>query len=591
MTNYIILAFSVFTCISCSSASSETEIPFTERIRINQIGYYPAAPKIAVVKGTTGSEKFYVVNADLNDTVFSADLSDPRKSPYSGATTFIADFSDVSQEGDFVIVVPELGKSGPVSIKQKVHEGLAKASIKSYYFQRASSELPSQYADKWARPAGHPDTQIFVHASAVSDNRPEETVLSSSKGWYDAGDYNKYIVNSGITMGTLFSLYEDFPGYVKSMPLTIPESGNELPDLLDEALYNLRWMLTMQDPNDGGVYHKLTTAEFEGMVMPEEAINQRYVVQKSTAATLDFSAVMAQAARIFSEFEKQTPGLADSCLQASKQAWQWAFLNPDKHYDQDANNKVYQPAVRTGAYGDKNTEDELIWAAAELWATTGDEKYLEAVDLQLEKPMAVPSWPQVSALGYYTLLRHQDELQDNELVKTLKNKLINLSNSLIEETEENAYGTVMGGREGDFRWGSNAIAGNQSIALIYAYRNTGEKKYLDHALTNLDYILGRNATGYSFVTGFGYKTPMFIHHRPSEADKIDEPVPGLLAGGTNPDQQDKCDYPFDAADESYIDESCSYASNEIAINWNAPLVYLVNAIEALQYEAGYSKSK
>ncbi len=140
----------------------------------------------------------------------------------------------------------------------------------------------------------------------------------------------------------------------------------------------------------------------------------------------------------------------------------------------------------------------------------------------------------------------------------------------------------MGKNAHDFAWGSNAVASNQGIALIQAYKLTKNKKYLDAALGNLDYILGRNATGYSFLTGFGSKQVMHPHHRPSIADGIVEPVPGLLSGGPNPGQQDKCaGYPNNFADESFVDADCSYASNEIAINWNAPFVYLAVAIEAL----------
>jgi endoglucanase len=147
----------------------------------------------------------------------------------------------------------------------------------------------------------------------------------------------------------------------------------------------------------------------------------------------------------------------------------------------------------------------------------------------------------------------------------------------------------MGKTGGDFGWGSNSNAGNQGIALIQAYRLSRNRKYVDYAISNLDYLLGRNATGYSFITGYGTKTPMFPHHRPSAADGIIEPVPGLLVGGPNPGKQDGVALPSSVPDEAYIDNQNSYAANEIAINWNAPLVYLANAIEALQVECAYSK--
>ena len=134
--------------------------------------------------------------------------------------------------------------------------------MKGFYFQRVSTPLESKYAGPWARPAGHPDDKVEVHPSATSTQLPAGTIISSPGGWYDAGDYNKYVVNSGITMGTLLSAYEDFPAYFDTLNTNIPESGNRLPDILDEVLVNLRWMLTMQDPGDGGVYHKCTNASF-----------------------------------------------------------------------------------------------------------------------------------------------------------------------------------------------------------------------------------------------------------------------------------------------------------------------------------------
>lgn len=578
----LLYIFIIAAYTACTPAISGDELLMSEKILINQVGYYPGAPKIAVVKSELEQMDFYVITSNLADTAFSGKLSGPRKSAYSGATTYIADFSALKTKGEYVLVVPELGKSGPIKIKTNAHREVAQAAIKGYYFQRASYALLPEYASTWARPAGHPDTEVYVHSSAISEGRPEEFLISATKGWYDAGDYNKYIVNSGITMGTLFSLYEDFPDFMDELDLQIPESGNELPDLLDEALYNLRWMLTMQDPYDGGVYHKLTTAEFEGMIKPVEAKGKRYVVQKSTTATLDFAAVMTQASRIFKGLELQVPGLADSCMNAAVHAWSWAVKNPDKIYDQNKNNEKFYPPVNTGAYDDKNVTDEFIWAGIELFITTGNKEYLQKINLDKEGSLDVPSWPNVETMGYFSLIRHHEKVNDDQLVNLTRKKMISLADDLLKKSENNAYSAVIGGTKSDYVWGSNAIAANQGIVLLYAYKLTGEKKYLDHALNNLDYLLGRNATGYSFVTGYGYKYPKFIHHRPSESDGIEEPVPGLLAGGPNPHQQDKCEYPFDAADESYIDEVCSYASNEICINWNAPLVYLATALEALQ---------
>jgi endoglucanase len=394
-------------------------------------------------------------------------------------------------------------------------------------------------------------------------------------------------------VGTLLSLYEDFPAYVDTLKVNIPESGNTLPDLLDEVWWNLRWMLTMQDPTDGGVYHKLTNAKFDGMVMPAEAKNPRYAVQKSTAATLNFAAIMAQASRVARKFPRELPGLADSCLTAASKAWEWAQKNPAILYDQEAMNKQFDPDVSTGEYGDKELTDEFIWAASELYVTTKKESYYTAVNLYPDTQMPLPSWAQVRLLGYYTLARFAKELTPvaKKDIMGLRYRIISFADELMQGASTHYYQTVMGKTAKDYIWGSSAVAANQGIALIQAYRLTSDKKYLDYALANLDYLLGRNATGYSFVTGYGDKTPMHPHHRPSIADGIEEPVPGLLSGGPNANaaRQDPCKtYQSTIPDEVFTDDDCSYASNEIAINWNAPIVYLTSAIEALQYKTGYA---
>ncbi len=565
-------------------------------IRLNQLGFYPNAPKIAVLVGTNEGDKFYLKTPDLSKTVFTGQLGTNRPDEFSGKTTRIADFSAFQSTGTFVVDIPGKGNSYPFEIRPQVHQEVARGAIKGFYFQRVSTPLPSTYAGKWSRPAGHPDDQVLIHASAATAQRPAGTIISSPRGWYDAGDYNKYIVNSGITMGTLLSAYEDFPAYYKTLALNIPESNNQVPDLLDEALWNLRWMLTMQDPHDGGVYHKLTNASFDKMVMPAEAKNPRYVVQKSTAAALDFAAVMAQANRVFRNFKQQLPGLSDSCLTAATKAWDWAQKNPQVLYQQEEINKQYDPDVSTGTYGDNEVTDEWIWAASELHVTTREDRYYQAVKLFPDDKMPLPSWNQVRLLGYYTLVRFEKQLTPvaKKDFPELKKRLVNFSDELIKGSSERAYGTVMGKSAKDYIWGSSSVAANQGIALIQAFRLTSDPKYLPYALANLDYLLGRNATGYSFVTGFGDKTPMHPHHRPSEADGVKEPVPGLLSGGTNanaPRQDHVTTYQSTFADEVYVDDAKSYASNEIAINWNAPLVYLAGALEALQSEVTVSGTK
>ena len=561
--------------------------PATAAIHLNQVGFYPAGPKVAVVVGA-GAGAFYLTVPGQAKPAFTGKLGAARYDSLAKQWLRPADFSACHAAGTYVLSVPGVGTSAPFQIRPRVHEAVAQAALKGFYYQRASTALPHAFAGSWSRALGHPDGQVLVHASAASGQRPAGTVLASPRGWYDAGDYNKYVVNSGITLGTLLSLYEDFPAYCDRLTSHIPESTNPVPDVLDESLWNLRWLLTMQDPADGGVYHKLTNAKFDGMVMPDACHTPRYVVQKSTAATLDFAAVLAQASRVFRRFNRPLPGLADSCLRASTKAWEWARQHPATYYRQEALNTQFQPAITTGAYGDEDVRDELAWAATELYATTHDDQYYQASQLLTAAP-GLPSWSQVRGLGYYSFARFGQGLSPagQAALPQVRQRLLALADSLVAASTTHVYGTAMGAAR-DYNWGSNANAANQGIALVQAYQLTHDAKYLRTALTNLDYLLGRNATGYCFVTGSGARSPQHPHHRPSEADGVAAPVPGLLVGGPNPGRQDGCPYPSALAPLAYSDTVCSYASNEIAINWNAPLVYLAAALEALQGQAGFS---
>jgi endoglucanase len=559
----------------------------TEKVRLNQLGFYPQSKKIALVL-TEKPLPFSVVDAESGKSVFTGTGATPVKSIHSGKHYSRIDFSSLTKPGRYAIMIDGIGRSHSFSIGSDVYLELAKGAIKNYYFQRMSIPLDQKHAGKWHRPEGHPDQQVYIHASAVSASRPAETVFASPKGWYDAGDYNKYIVNSGITMGTMLSAWEEYASFYATLDLNIPESSNQIPDLLDELLWNLRWMLTMQDPQDGGVYHKLTNPNFDGMVMPHQATGKRYVVMKSTAAALDFAAVTAQASRVFRSFLKELPGLSDSCLLASRRAWEWAMKNPSVLYEQQKMNKSFDPDVTTGTYGDNDVRDEFFWAACELYATTADKSFLGHINQFKETAPNIPSWGKVNMLGYFSVARLSSKVNlDNTIVEESKSIIVSMADALIADVDKNALQAPMGKTAKDFPWGSSAVAANQAFVLTEAYHLTGNELYLDNALSNMDHLLGRNGTGYSFVTGFGSKTPMHPHHRPSEADGVAEPIPGMLSGGPNPSRQDKCNYTSTSPDEAFVDDVCSYASNEIAINWNAPLVYIAGAVEALKERAGY----
>ncbi len=559
----------------------------SENIRLNQVGFYSDGPKMAAVVDEQ-SDHFFITDAELQDTLYTGELGPAQVWPYSKESVRLADFFDFKQEGAFRLLVPGTGYSYPFTISEHAFQRPGSSALKGYYYQRMSVDLEEQYAGKWKRKMGHPDNEVHIHSSAASDARPGDTVISCPRGWYDAGDYNKYIVNSGISTYQILAAWEHFPDYCNGIHTNIPESGDAVPDILDEALWNIRWMLTMQDPNDGGVYHKCTCANFQGFVMPHRATAKRWVVQKSTAAALDFCAVMAQAARIFTNYHDTFPGLADSCLQAARYAWQWAKAHPKVVYDQNILNQNFDPNVSTGAYGDKDLQDEHDWAAIELFITTKADSFLDDVQILESSSMSVPAWPNVATLGLYSLACHRDNISGAVDTEKLTQRLIDWAGDLRSKISSDAYHVVMGRSSHNFGWGSNAVAANQAMGLLMAFRLSADSTFLWDAIHNMDYLMGRNAVGYCFLTGNGAEPPMNIHHRQSGSDGIKYPVPGLLSGGPNPHQQDKdwVNYPSDLPAKSWIDHQGSWASNEICINWNAPFVYAALGIDAYMSKDG-----
>jgi endoglucanase len=552
-------------------------------IRLNQVEFFATGPKMAVVVGADGAPGRFTVEPEGGGApVFAGQLAPARRWAPSGEVVRAAEFGALRRPGRYVLVVPGVGRSWPFAVGGGGTRALARAAVRAFYFQRVSVALPPAYAGAYARPAGHPDTGVLVHPSAAGPGRPAGARLAAPGGWYDAGDYNKYVVNSGISTYTLLALAEHFPGYAASLATGVPESGDAVPDVVDEALWNLRWMRAMQDPADGGVYHKLTNPEFDGFVMPHAATasGPRYVVQKSTAAALDFAATAAYAARVARRFPRALPGLADSLAREAAAAWRWARQHPDSVYDQERLNRHYAPRVNTGAYGDRTLADEFRWAAAELYLTTGRDSFFVAAAPTAGPAADVPTWASVGTLGLYSLVDGRRALPAGADTAALRGRLLALADTLVARAGRSAYGVPM--EEADFEWGSNSMAANQGVALVQAYRLTGDARYLRTAAAALDYVLGRNATGYAFVTGVGGRAPLRPHHRPSVADGVAAPVPGFLVAGPNPGRQDGCaGYPSRLPARSYVDSVCSYASNEVAINWNAPLAYLAAAVDAL----------
>ncbi len=536
----------------------------------NQVGFLTNAQKQMAVIDAEGKD---VVFKDKDGkTVLTVKAPEAQTwAPAGDTAASLVDFSELKTAGTYTAYVGDTQVGHEIIIGDNALEDAAKASLKFFYFQRASTALTEEFAGIYAREAGHPDTAVKYHASTgITDT---EATFNGSKGWYDAGDYGKYIVNSGISTYTLLQLYQQNKEYFGKLNLNIPESKNDIPDILDEIRWNLDWMLTMQD-TDGGVFHKLTTLKFAGTVMPAKTTAQRFAIGKGVEATWDFAAVMALASEVYKPYDED---FSKKCIEAAQKAHNWAALNPNAIYEQPRD-------VGTGSYTNAVAWASRMWTLIELYRVSGEETLLGEIKSKAlpvnRRKASLQGWANNYMLGIFTMATNPD-LFDAELVDSAKTIITSMADDYVKSLDNNGYGVALG--KGDFYWGSNGVAANKGMILIHAYILTKEEKYLNAANGIIDYILGRNPLDRSYLTGYGVNPTMNPHHRPSQADGIDAPVPGMIAGGPNASADD-CAKTYNnpnAPARSYYDNSCSYATNEVAINWNAPFAYVIGSLQAI----------
>ncbi|NME68351.1 glycoside hydrolase family 9 protein [Flammeovirga aprica] len=565
--NIIITLLLAFGLSSCGTEN-------TNRFRMNQEGYFPTAKKIITVK-TDSPSKFLVYDEEQDKNILAGDVENVALWEYANESYGTIDISEIKKEGTYKIWVKDLGYSEPFEIRKEAGEKSLLSSIEAFYLIRCSTPIEEEYAGVYARPEGHPDTEVLIHPSALKEGQDPKTTISSARGWYDAGDYNKYVVNSGISTYSMLLAFEQYGEMLGEMVYKIPHENKALPLYLDNVKWNLDWLVTMQDVEDGGVYHKLTNANFDGIVMPHKGQdNPRYVVQKTTAATLDFAAVMACAARIYKKYDE---ALAEQYQLAAVKAYQWAEKHPAVIYDQNKLNETFEPKVNTGAYDDKNLADEWNWAATELYILTKDDSYYSKVDWDKANYEQVQSWGNVAFLPLYSLAHNEkteSAISHKDFPKVEK-IITQKADLLYEQYKTSSAGVSMGQLKSDFVWGSNSVAANQGMLLLNAYKLNYNSGYIDAAVGIFDYLLGRNPLKISYLTGAGTHQVMHPHHRISEADTVKAPYPGLLIGGPQNENNEDCEYPYDMPATKFSDTWCSYSTNEIAINWNASFVYLM----------------
>ncbi len=517
-------------------------------VRVNSIGFSPEAHKYSTV--TQNAETFTLVDMATSKPVYSGKLSAPVQTLATDTdeTVRTLDFSDFKTPGRYLIELQGGARSAPFNIGAQVWNDSYVTVLRGMYLWRCGTALDA----KWEGGSYHQDACHLTDGALDFVGGPAGAIKKSTGGWHDAGDYNKYVVNAGVSVGFMFKAWEHFRPRIEAITHGIPESGKGLPDLLAELRYEYDWLLTMQ-MDDGRVYHKLSSPDFRYWGKPDGEKAQRFLSPWSSSATADFTAMMALGARHFREFDA---AYADRCLEAARKSYAYLAAHPEDV-------KADLAAFKTGAYQCDDPRHRL-WAAIELYEATGETVYLKDFETRAAKEefdWNGPTWgnPGDLALGTY-LTSTRPGARDAQLVARLKNNLLETTRLIAAAAKSNPHGRAYGSERKRFYWGCNASVVAQTYLLHTADKLAPNPDYRSAALDALAHLFGRNYHGRSYVTGLGANPPAHTHDRRGTPQ-----VPGYLVGG-----------PWPTAREWY-DELAAYEHNEIAINWNATLIYALAA--------------
>lgn len=542
LTNLVTLAVLFLAVTSCTTNLE----PVVNTVRINSVGYTPDGNKVATILAPE-CETVNVRNVDNKSVAFEATVAGPFSLPDTNITFWTADFSGLTEPGIYSVEVPGHGRSIDFEIGSGVYNAPYYSSMRAMYLWRCGTEVFGVHdGDTFQHAACHLDDGYLDYTEFGTEHK------DGTGGWHDAGDYGKYIVNAGITMGNLFYAWDHFGDKLETITLDIPETAPEMPDFLEELKWETDWFLKMQYPdNSGRISHKLTRLSFSGFIMPEQDTAKRYFTEWGSNATAHFTAVMAMAARYFEPYNAE---YAQTCLDAAKNSYGFLIANPEYK-------RWQQREFSTGGYQARD-EGTRLWAAAELWETTGEEKYLKDFE---EKAAAFEEkidlnwdWGNVKNMGMFTYLQSEREGKDEALYNEIKTALIDVADTIAANTQNDVFGRPFD----QYYWGVNGTVARLSITLNVANNIEPSEDYVNAAHNIIAHLFGRNYYNRSYVTGIGIDPPMYPHSRRSGADEVEAPWPGYLVGGGHT--------PTD-----WVDVEASYSHNEIAINWQAPLVYVL----------------
>lgn len=513
-------------------------------IRLNTLGFFPSMEKSASI--TAACTKFSVVRVSDGSAVFSGTVTGPKSNYDTGENIYLADFSALTEPGTFYLSVEGVGRSPDFPIQNDVFNQPFYTVMRAMYLWRCGTAVSGVYnGTTYRHGACHMSDAYLDYVGGGA------TIKPSLKGWHDAGDYNKYVVNAGITVGSMLRAWEQFGPAIAKVKLDLPESGGKFPDYLAEIKWELDWLLTTQFDN-GSVSHKISSTAFCGMIMPETDRSDRFYVPWGSAATADFVAMTAMAARIYRPYDSQ---YAQQCLNAAIKSYDFLAANLQNHPSD-------QTGFTTGGYTTSDPDDRL-WAAAEMWETTGEQKYL--TDFETRASGLTPyyvdidfDWGNVKNLAMFTYLLSKRTGKNQTVYDAVKKRLLTVADSTVSIRNQHGYKRPLGG---SYYWGCNGSTARQAMILQVANVFSPNKNYLNAVLDAIGYLFGRNYYCRSFVTGLGANPPMNPHDRRSVADNITAPWPGYLTGGGWPDAK------------SWVDVDTNYQTNEIAINWQAAIIY------------------
>lgn len=542
-----------------------------DTIILNQVGYLPDWPKVAFLVNSDGKTKqAELLDANDRHSVFKIKAGLNKKDPQTHDALQELNFTAFNKAGRYVIKAGNL-ESHPFAIGQDIYQEPLKLLFRSYYLQRCGIKI-----DDAATKLKHEACHLHDAVIARGDNAHKTgDLVPTTGGWHDAGDYGKYIATTAVTIGRLLALYEDYPQYFEKFGFEIPESGNSIPDILDEAQVGLDWMLAMQRP-DGALYRKIGGDSWPKGLTPDQNNQVRFLYPITTPETAKAAAAWAMAARIY---QKTQPEKAAKYLEAAKLSWRFLETMDQQFFDyQEGDNKGSGPYMYNKTDNDVSLTydwDDRLWAAVELYIATEEDKYKIYIRKILpDAPLNPFEWKDPSAMAMTHILFHP-KLQSHKAWHTAtKNKFVARAKKLLGNMADSGY-RIANNR---FVWSSNKLTAEEGIILLQAYRLTHNRDYLNAAVAQLNYLLGRNHFDLSFVSGIGTHFVENVSHIYLVATQ--SKLPGLFVGGPNELEQSGIG-PKNQGPLSYIDDARSYATNEYAIDYNASLIGLMGMLVAM----------